>query len=467
MKNICTMSASLIIAGALLTGCSVGPKYTRPAVPAPPAFRGPDDKPIDPETGSIGDQQWSIVFGEPELQTLIRTALQNNYDLNIAAQRVLEAQTTVRIVRSQQFPQITAGGTGAGADLPAPIGQSVGSPFVLGSLAINASWNPDFWGLYRKQTESAKESLLSQQWAQRAVRLSLVQQVATLYFELRFLDRKLEISQSTVKTREQSLALTRSLERRGAVPLSDVRQAEELLFTASAEVPRLEEAIQQNENAIRLLLGQTPGTVAHHDEAALAPPPEAVPTGLPSALLVRRPDIQDAEARLRAANAQVGVARAQFFPQLSLSGSAGFGGDQWSSLFNQSGKTLYGIGSVAQPIFQGGRLRGQYELSQRQKDELIAVYQRSILSALRDVSDALISVEKERRFREQQAYLVASAKDATRLARLRYQAGSTNYLEVLTTDSTLFSAQLDLATAQQNEALAYVRLYASLGGGWQ
>jgi multidrug efflux system outer membrane protein len=218
---------------------------------------------------------------------------------------------------------------------------------------------------------------------------------------------------------------------------------------------------------MRLLLGQEPGPVAHTDPNALTPPPTDLPVGLPSQLLERRPDIQQAEAQLKAANAQVGVARAQFFPQLSISGSAGLGGDSFSNLFDPSGKTIYGLGSLAQPIFAGGKLRGQLELSQRQKDEMILAYQKSISTAFHDVSNALIAVNKQRATRQEQEKLVASAQDATRLARIRYQGGATGYLEVLTTDTNLFSAQLNLVTAQQNEALTLVQLYSALGGGWQ
>jgi outer membrane protein, multidrug efflux system len=452
----------------ILVGCNVGPKYTRPQVPAPPIFRGADETSVssDPKD-SIADQQWSTVFHEPELQELIRTALANNYDVRIAAQHVLEQQAQVRITRSQQFPQINVGGTGIGAELPDSLSSQIANPITAGSFSLSASWTPDFWGLYRKQTEAERDQLLAQTWAQRAVRLSLVQQVATTYFQLRALDHQLEIAKSTVKIRQDSLKLTQTLESGGATPLSDVRQAEQLLYTATAQVPLLEQQIQQNENALRLLLGQNPGPVAHTDPAALAPPPDNLPVGLPSQLLERRPDIQQAEAQLKAANAQIGVARAQFFPQLSISGSAGVGGDQFSNLFDPSGRTIYGLGSLAQPIFAGGKLRGQYELSQRRKDEMILNYQKSISTAFHDVSNALIAVNKQRATREQQERLVASAQDATRLARVRYQGGATSYLEVLTTDSNLFSAQLNLVNAQQNEALTLVQLYTALGGGWQ
>ena len=451
-----------------LAGCNVGPKYKRPQYPAPPAFRGADEAAVtsDAQT-SLGDENWAAVFKEPELQDLIRKALANNYDVRIAAQRILEQQAQVQITRSQEFPQINAGGTGVGATLPTSVGTNIGSPLTFGSFNVSAAWTPDFWGLYRKQTAAARAQLLAQTWAQRAVRVTLVQQVATTYLQIRLLDRQLEITRETLKLREDSLKLTQTLEQGGSAPLSDVRQAEQLLYTATSEIPQLEQQIQQQENAMNLLLGANPGPIMHRAADALTPPPQNLPTGIPSQLLERRPDIQQAEQQLVAANAQIGVARAQFFPQLSLSASGGLGGDSFSNLFDPSGKTIYGLGSLTQPLFAGGKLRGQLTLSQETEKELVLNYQKTIAGALRDVSNALISLNKQRANRVEQEKLVTAAQDATRLARIRYQGGATSYLEVLTTDSTLFAAQLNLAAAQQGEALTLAQLYGALGGGWQ
>jgi outer membrane protein, multidrug efflux system len=453
----------------LLVGCTVGPNYSRPQVPAAPAFRGADNADVSSaDAGSVGDQNWAEVFREPELQALIHTALLNNYDLRIAAQRVLEQQAQVKITRSQEFPTLSVGGSGIGAELPDSLSKTVGgSSLYAGSFNLSAAWTPDFWGLYRRQTEAARAQLLAQVWAQRAVRMTLVEEVATVYIQLRALDRQLGIAKQTLQTREQSVALTTRLTDGGSAPLSDLREAEELEYTASSQIPQLEQQIQQQENALRFLLGEAPGSVAHTDETALTPPPQDLPVGLPSRLLERRPDILQAEQQLVAANAQIGVARAQFFPQLSISASGGVGGDAWSNLFDPSSHTVYGIGSLVQPIFEGGRLRGQLQLSEREKEELVLNYQKTILGSFRDVSNALIALNKERATREQQTLLVASAQDATRLARLRYEGGATSYLEVLTTDSDLFSAQLNLVNAQEGEALSLVQLYGALGGGWQ
>lgn len=464
MAGIAILSATI----ALLTGCAVGPKYVRPNYIAPPAYRGADNAQVStaPRT-SLGDEQWSKVYQEPELQDLIRKALANNYDVRIAAQKILEERAQVRIVRAQEFPAVTVGGTGIGATVPSNLGIQLPSPLAAGSLSVSASWTPDFWGLYRKQTEAARQQLLAQEWARRAVQMTLVQQVATDYIELRALDRQLEVTRETVKVRQDSVGLTRTLERGGSVPLSDVRESEQLLYTATSQVPQLEEQIQQQENALAFLIGENPGPVAHQDPNALTPPPLNLPAGIPSELLERRPDIQESEAQLIAANAQIGVARAQFFPNLTISGSGGVGGDSLSSLFSTAGKTIYGIGTLTQPILEGGKLRGQLELSEATKEELVLNYQKTIAGAFRDVSNALIASDKQRANREQQEKLVASAEDATRLARLRYQAGSTGYLEVLTTDSSLYTAELNLVNAQQNEALSLVQLYSALGGGWE
>ncbi len=458
----------LAVTAGLLAGCNVGPKYVRPNVTAPPAFRGADDAPISSDAqNSFGDEQWAAVYREPELQELIRKALANNYDLRIAARRILEEQAQVRIARSQQFPSITVGGTGIGASLPTLLGTQLPNPLVDGSFNVSAAWTPDFWGLYRKQTEAARAQLLAQAWAERAVRLTLVEQVATAYLQIRALDAQLEITKETLKARQDSVALTRKLESGGSVPLSDVRQAEQLLYAATSEIPQLEEQIQQQENAIALLLGENPGPIVHQDPNALAPPPQDLPVGIPSQLLERRPDIEEAEAQLIAANAQIGVARAQFFPNLSISASGGVGGDSLSGIFDTGGKTIYGLGSLTQPLFEGGKLRGQLQLSEQTKEEMVLNYRRTIDSAFRDVSNALIALNKQRAYREQQEKLVEAARDATRLARLRYQGGSTGYLEVLTTDSNLFAAELSLVNAQQGEALALVELYSALGGGWK
>ncbi len=463
-----TLAGTLAAGISLLSGCNVGPKYVRPNATAPAVYHGPDESQVSSDQkNSFGDEEWAKVYRDPELQDLIRKALANNYDVRIAARRILEQDAQVRITRSQQFPTVTIGGTGIGATLPNSLGTQLPNPLVAGSFSLSASWVPDFWGLYRKQTEAARAQLLAQTWAQRAVQVTLIQQVATSYLQLRALDRQFEITRETLKVRQDSVDLTRKLESDGSVPLSDVRQSEQLLYTAAAEIPQLEEQIQQQETALAFLLGENTRHIIHEAPNALAPPPQDLPVGIPSQLLERRPDIQQAEATLIAANAQIGVARAQFFPNLSISGSGGVGGSTLSAIFDPAGKTIYGIGALTQPIFEGGKLRGQLQLSQQTKEEMVLNYQKTIAGAFRDVSNALIALNKQHSNREQQEKLVAAAEDATRLARIRYQGGSTGYLEVLTTDSNLYTAQLNLVNAQQYEALGMVQLYGALGGGWQ
>ena len=468
LKNQCSTAAAIALA-VFLAGCNVGPKYTKPNYPAPPAFRGADDAAVVSDAkNSLGDQQWSQVFQEPELQDLIRKALANNYDVRIAAQHILEQQDQVRITRAQQFPTLSVGGTGLGADVPSlNTSTSTISPLVEGAFSLSAAWNPDFWGLYRKQTQAARDTLLAQTWAQRAVRLTLVQQVATAYLQLRALDNQLALTKQTLKVRQDSVNLTTTLETGGGAPLSDVRQAEQLLYTASSEIPQLEQQIQQQENAIHLLLGENPGPIARKAAETLTPPPQDLPTGLPSQLLERRPDIQQAEATLKSANANIGVARAQFFPQLSISASAGIGGNSFPTIFGANSQTIYGLGQLAQPIFEGGKLRGQLELSKDTEQEMVLSYQKAIAGAFRDVSNALVALNKQHAYRVEQEKLVAAAQDASRLARMRYQGGAAAYLEVLTNDSNLYAAQLNLVSAQQGEALTLVQLYSALGGGWQ
>ena len=462
---------TLISLGSLLilmAGCRVGPKYVRPPVTAPEVYRGADESAVScAGQESLGDQKWAQVFHEPELQDLIRSALENNYDVRIAAERVLEAQAQLRIIRSQQFPTASVGGTGIGADLGGTVGNGLPSGAVAaGAFNLSAAWTPDFWGLYRRQTEAQRAQLLGQTWAQRAVRMTLVQQVATAYFHLRSLDEQLAIAKHTLKARQDSVDLTRTLESGGSVPLADLRQAEELEYAASVQVPQLEQQIQQGENALRLLLGKNPGPVVHTDPNALAPLPQDLPVGLPSRLLERRPDILQAEQQLIEANARVGVARAQFFPQLSITASGGVGGSDFSTIFDPDSRLIYGIGALTQPIFEGGKLRGQLQLSEETKKEMVLNYQKTIAGAFHDTSDALIAVKKQRAAREEQEKLVAAAQDATRLARIRYQGGATSYLEVLTTDSGLFSAQLNLVNSREGEAQSLVQLYQALGGGW-
>jgi outer membrane protein, multidrug efflux system len=462
-----------ILAALAFSGCAVGPRYKRPSVEVPQSFRGADASSPEPSasgasTASMADEKWWVVFDDPELQRLIRTALQENYDVRIAAQRVLEAQAQAGITRAQQLP--TLDGKAGFSTQRTPAGQIAGFPSFTstqGTLQLSAAWQLDFWGLYRRQTEAARAQLLATQWGRRATTNSLITDVATAYLELRTLDAQLEIAKRTLAARRESLQLTEKLESGGATSLADVRQAQQLLYTATTEIADLERQITQQENQISVLLGHNPGPIARGNPITRQPRPVGVPAGLPSQLLERRPDIRQAEEQLIAANAQVGVARAQFFPQIALTGSTGTASDTLTRLFANPA-FLYSYGaSLTQPLFNGGKLRNNLRLTEAQKQEQVLTYQKTISGAFRDISNALIACEKYREFREEQEKLAFAAEDAMRLARLRYDAGATSYIEVLTTDTNYLSAELTLATAQQNEALSLVQLYNALGGGWQ
>jgi multidrug efflux system outer membrane protein len=291
--------------------------------------------------------------------------------------------------------------------------------------------------------------------------------VATAYFQLRELDLELEISQSTLGSRQSSLKLTQLLADHGATSMLDVRQAEQLVYTAAEQVPDLERRIEQQENFISTLLGQNPGAVARGLKLTEQPHMPRVPAGLPSALLERRPDIRQAEQQLIAFNAQIGVAKAAYFPQISLTGDAGFQSPALTSLFSGPAGFFSLGGSLAQPLFTGGRIRSGVKLAEAQKEEAVLLYRQTIQQAFRDVSDSLVGYEKNQEFRQQQQLLTNAAQDAAHLSDIRYKGGAASYLEVLTNQTNYFSAQLNLAQAQLNELNAFVQLYRSLGGGWQ
>ena len=463
------------ILALLVVGCEVGPNYQRPAINVPQFYRGamaPEIAASPTQAASIGEQNWKSIFTDPVLQSLIAEALANNLDLRIAAQRVLEAQAQVGIVRSQQLPSVSAGGGYTALQLPSGLAyqntNGTSTDFVNGG-GFNASavWNLDFWGLYRRQTEAARAELLESEWAQRATRASLIEQLATAYFQLRSLDAQWEITKNTIKARQDSLKLTQSLENYGAGSRADTRQAEELLYTAQADLPEIRRQIAAQENAISILLGHPPQEIDRGLKIEDEPHPVQIPTGLPSELLERRPDIQQAEAALIAANARIGVAKAQFFPQISLTSVGGSASNQLQSIFDGKNAYWYAAASLSQPIFAGGRIRNNYRLSQAEQQETLTSYQKAILNALKDVSDSLTAYQETRNRRDEQTRAVASAADAVRLARLRYAGGNTSYIEVLATDTDLYDAQLKLADAQSQEAASLVQLYAALGGGWR
>jgi multidrug efflux system outer membrane protein len=474
---------TIAMAASIVTGCTVGPNYKRPAVDTPTVYRQPAEdsasKPSQPAANSqtaaaagtnaaasIGEEKWWEVFQDKELQGLIRTALKNNYDVRIAATRVLQAQAELGITRADQLPTVNVGGSIIGEHSPAS-GPIPSFQTSFGQVNATGAWNLDFWGRYRRATESARANLLAAEWAQKEVMSTLVASVATDYFVLRQLDLQLEISKRTLGSRRDSLQLVNTLEQHGINSLLDVRQSEQLVYTAAAEVPDLERQIAQEENAISILLGRNPGDIPRGLRLTEQPHAPEVPVGVPSALLERRPDIMQAEQNLIAANAQIGVATAAYFPQISLTGSGGYQSTALTNLFTGPAGLWSLAANVSQPIFQGGRLKSNVRFTEAQKEQFLLTYQQTIQGAFRDVSNALVAYQKNREFRVQQEKLVESAQDAARLSEVRFKAGTTDYLEVLTNNTNSFSAELTLAQAQGNELTALVQLYQALGGGWQ
>jgi len=449
----------------LLSGCTVGPKYKRPAAQVPDTFRGVVPN-VPPSPESLGEEKWWTVFQDPQLQALIREALSQNYDVRRAAARILQAQAAVGIVRADQFPTIVAGASASNQRFA----QTRVTPAFEASplqVSLGLAWELDFWGKFRRATEAARAELVASEWGQRAVMSSLVSNVASAYFELLELDSEMDIATSALDSRKESLRLVEIREKGGTTSMMDVRQSEQLVYTASAAIPDIQRRIEQQENLISILLARNPGPVTRGLPLVANVVPAEVPSGLPSSLLERRPDIQSAEQTLVAANARIGIAKAAYFPQITLTGLAGYQSTALTNLFTgPAGLWSFG-GQLAQPLFTAGKIRFGVRLTEAQKQEAVLVYQQSIQQAFREVSDSLVAFHKNREFREQQALLTNAAGDATHLADSRYRGGVTSYLEVLDSDSRYFDAQLGLSQAQLNERLALVQLYNALGGGWQ
>lgn len=415
----------------------------------------------------MGDAEWWTIFQDPELQKLIRAALDRSYDVRIAAARVMEARSQVTITRSSQFPAVNGGPLATGERTPVIAGGFPSFSYAAIEAALSVSWDIDFWGKYRRETEAARANLLGADWARKAVISSLVANVATAYFQLRELDLQLDISKRTLAARQDSLKLTQTLADGGAVSLVDVRQTEQLVETASAAIPDLERQVAQEENQIEILLGENPGPVTRGLPLTEQPLPAEVPAGIPSRLLERRPDIREAEQRLIAANANIGAARAAFFPDVSLTALAGVESASLTTLFRGPARTWTWTAQATEPIFDAGKIRANYRLAQQEQNEALLSYEQTIQKAFGDVSNALIAYRKYREELEHQERLVTAARSATDLSRIRYQGGAASYLEVLTNDTNAFSAELNLAAVRLGENVALVQIYNSLGGGWE
>ena len=456
-----------------LIGCrQVAPNYSRPLVRPPDVFRGAVQQTGKPDPASLADLKWFELFKDERLQGLIRTAFEANYDLRDAVVRVEAARANLGITRSDEFPTVgvttdfsTVRNSRSGS-LPLPEGFQQRRTF--GNVTLNLlSFEADVWGRLRHATEAARADLLATEENRKTVMSTLVSDVASAYFNLLELDAELTTAERTLATRQESLKLISNRERYGLATQLDVRQGEQLVHTAKQVIPKIEQLIEQQENEISLLLGRSPAPVARGRSLIEQEQPATVPPGLPSALLERRPDILSAEQALVEANAVIGVAKAAYFPRISLTGLLGSQSSQLSSLFTGATGVWQFLPQVTQPIFNGGRLRSKVELATAQQRLALIRYERVIQTAFREVSDSLVQYEKVREVRATQELLVTTLQDRSRLSYLRYRGGVDTLLNALDADRDLFDAELRLAQTRRDELLTIVQLYRALGGGWE
>jgi multidrug efflux system outer membrane protein len=452
-------------------GCKVGPNYRRPIINSPDVFRGSDGTPPADAT-SLADLKWFEFFKDERLQELIRVALGQNFDLRDAFVRVDAARANLGITRANQFPSINVSANitterfSSNGEFLLPFGFEQKRTF--GGVFLNLlSFEVDAWGRLRRATESARADLLLAEENRKTVVTTLVSDVAAAYFSLLELDMELEIARRTLATREDSLRLIEVRQRGGVATLLDLRQAQQLVYGAAGVIPDVERLTEQTENQIQLLLGLSPGPVVRGLSLTEQPQLPSVPPGLPSSLLERRPDIRAAEQNLVAANAIIGVAKAAYFPQISLTGFLGSQSTQLSSLFTGPNRAWQFAPGVTQPIFEGGRIRSNVKLAEAQREIALVQYEKTIETAFREVSDALVQHRQVTEIRVQVELLVAALQDRSRLAYMRYRGGVDTLLNAQDADRDLFTAELGLARTRRDELLAVVQLYKALGGGWQ
>ena len=472
MKNILTAA---VISFALLAGTADGQKknkkkYQRPVVEMPTTFRG--DTAVSPDSTSIGDLRWFEVFKDEKLQNLISAAVTRNYDLRQAAARINIERANLGLTRSNQFPQIEAGANltttrtaqnGSGDNMVQPKRTR-----SIGGVLLNLlSFEIDIWGRLRQQTKAARAFVQASVEDRNAAQTTVVSDVAAGYFNLLELDSELEIAKRTLSARESSLTIIKIREQGGIATMLDVRQAEELVYQASQTIPDAERRIEQTENQISLLTGNSPGSITRGRSLNEQEEPPSVPPGLSSELLARRPDIRSAEQRLIANFALIKAAKAAYFPAISLTSLFGFQSNQLSSLFSGGGSTWSFAPQIVQPLFTAGRLKSNVRFEQAQQELALAQYEQTIQTAFREVSDALVERRKVKEIRTQQELLVATLRDRSRLAYIRYEGGVDSLLNALDADRELFDAELILTQTRRNELLALVQLYKALGGGWQ
>src|SRR6266508_4482551 len=456
----------LNLLGANVTGQK---KYSRPNTRTPDVFRGAESP---PDLNSIGDLKWFEIFKDEKLQELVRTAFAQNYDLRAAVARINADRANFGLARANQFPQLEASAalpttrTSQNGQTTIP-GQS-GRRRTFGEVLLNLlTFELDIWGRLRRQTEAARAEVRASEEDRKAVMTTVVSDVATGYFNLLELDLELDIAKRTLATREEWLRLIKIRQQGGVSTLLDVRQGEQLVYQAAQTIPDIERLIEQTENRINLLLGNNPAPVARGRKLSEQEQLPAIPAGLPSALLERRPDIRAAEQNLVAQHALVYAAKAAYFPQISLTAFFGFQSNQLSDLFSGPTRTWSFVPQVTQPLFTAGRLKSNVKFARAQQDLALVQYQQAVQTAFRDVSDALIQYRKIKEVRTQQELLVKTLQDRSRLAYLRYRGGVDTLLNALDADRDLFAAEVDLAQTKRDEMLSLVQLYKALGGGWQ
>jgi len=460
---ICKKTLTAVALLLSLTACKVGPNYKRPGVTLPDQYRGlAPDATTQAGAASFGDSKWATVFQDPVLEGLIKEALANNYDIRIAASRVAQAQAIVGVTRADQFPQVSAGGSIQNQRS----GLYTGGP-TFDALGISMSYIVDFWGQYRRATEAARAQLLATEYAQGVVRATLVSDVASSYFLLRQFDMQLDYSKQTLEADKEMLRINTVKFQGGESAKTDVLQAQVLVQQAEAQITDLNRQIEQSENVISVLLGKNAGPIARGASLADQPHIPEVPAGLPSAILEKRPDVRSSEQLLVAANANVGVAKAAFFPQFALTGTFGAQSTAITSFLNGPATFWSAGGQVLQPVFQGGRIKSNYRLAWARRDEAELAYQQTVLKAVTDVSDSLVGYSQARKYRIKIEEQTATYYEAAHLANVRFLGGYTSFLEVLVTQQQYFTSQLALAQAWNSELQNYVRLYRSLGGGWE
>lgn len=455
------------LAGSLLAACAMGPDYRRPKVDVPAVHRGA----VQAATiASLADLAWFELFRDEQLTALVEAALKDNFEARIAVERVLQARALYGITRSEQVPAvdgvagvnaIRASRTGANA-LPGEIDSDV----AYLEAGFSVGWELDVWGRVRRLSEAARARYLATEEARRGVITTLVADVAESYLALRALDLELEIARRTREVATDSLRLTKVRRTGGVASGLDLRQAEQLLFTASTQIASLEREVAHAENALSLLVGRLPGTVRRGAVLdALQAPPE-IPAGLPSSLLERRPDIRQAEQELIAANADIGVIKAERFPRIALTGFLGGQSRALSDLLSAPARLATAGLGAAVPLFDRGRSRANVELAEAIQREALLHYERVVYTAFRDVADSLAAYEKTSQQRAEQQRLVDTLRASSRLSTARYRGGLDSYLPVLDAQRNLFVGELELARLHQRELSSIVRLYRALGGGW-